>query len=185
MSKARKVDFGPTDFLEGTAGMSNELVGAYWRLCALTYARNDGVPYDNHPKVMEKLKTVLACDPRTVRRLVQALKDRGKILEVEAKLWPVFMIENDGDSIEQKLAVHIATVTPRLSWSGRFVQNIKRAFHHRCFYCGDEYGPFEIDHLHPRSRGGGDDLENLVLACRDCNRKKGDLTVQEWRRPHG
>ena len=31
---------------------------------------------------------------------------------------------------------------------------------------------FSIDHAHPTSQGGGDDLENLVLACQGCNSSK-------------
>jgi len=31
----------------------------------------------------------------------------------------------------------------------------------------------EVDHVIPRSRGGGDDMNNLVTACKDCNRGKG------------
>lgn len=30
-----------------------------------------------------------------------------------------------------------------------------------------------IDHKQPRSRGGSDDLFNLVLACNPCNARKG------------
>lgn len=33
---------------------------------------------------------------------------------------------------------------------------------------------FEVDHVVPRSRGGGDHLENLQLLCASCNRIKGD-----------
>lgn len=28
------------------------------------------------------------------------------------------------------------------------------------------------EHVHPRSKGGADSLDNLVLACDDCNREK-------------
>ena len=31
----------------------------------------------------------------------------------------------------------------------------------------------EIDHVVPESAGGSSEAENLVLACRSCNRKKG------------
>lgn len=31
----------------------------------------------------------------------------------------------------------------------------------------------EIDHVQPEFRGGATVLDNLVLACRPCNRKKG------------
>lgn len=41
----------------------------------------------------------------------------------------------------------------------------------RCRYCGR--GPDEarlhVDHVQPRSAGGGEELENLVTACQDCN----------------
>lgn len=42
-----------------------------------------------------------------------------------------------------------------------------------CRYCGDIYGPFEIDHVVPVSIGGPTAMRNLVTACRDCNQRKG------------
>ena len=36
-----------------------------------------------------------------------------------------------------------------------------------------------IDHLLPRSRGGGDSWDNLVAACGTCNTRKGNRTLQE------
>ncbi|QDP58788.1 MAG: putative HNH endonuclease [Prokaryotic dsDNA virus sp.] len=42
-----------------------------------------------------------------------------------------------------------------------------------CFHCRDKDGPWEIDHLQPVSAGGGNDLDNLVLSCIPCNRRKG------------
>jgi len=51
----------------------------------------------------------------------------------------------------------------------------------RCAYCR---GPAEtIDHVLPRSRGGGHAWENVVAACAPCNHTKGDRTPAElgWR----
>ena len=45
---------------------------------------------------------------------------------------------------------------------------------YRCSYCGDEAGPFEIDHIIPRIKGGENTLENVTVACRRCNRSKKD-----------
>lgn len=49
-----------------------------------------------------------------------------------------------------------------------------------CVYCGSADGPFEIDHVHPHSRGGFTDARNLATACFGCNRDKGARTVEEW-----
>lgn len=51
---------------------------------------------------------------------------------------------------------------------------------HRCVYCGDINGPFHFDHLYPRSKGGSDLPDNIVVACAPCNFSKGDKTLQEW-----
>lgn len=55
----------------------------------------------------------------------------------------------------------------------------------KCVYCGDEKGPFEADHVIPRAKGGLDLLNNLVCACRRCNRSKKDKTLEEWRLKDG
>ena len=39
-----------------------------------------------------------------------------------------------------------------------------------CSYCGGEAN--EVDHIHPRSKGGSDEPENLAAACRRCNNAK-------------
>ncbi|MCK9244132.1 MAG: HNH endonuclease [Candidatus Marinimicrobia bacterium] len=51
---------------------------------------------------------------------------------------------------------------------------------YQCVYCGDKNGPFEADHVFPRSRGGEDTESNLVCSCRKCNQSKRDKTPEEW-----
>lgn len=48
-----------------------------------------------------------------------------------------------------------------------------------CRYCKNVTGPFEIDHIFPRSRGGSDKAANLVVSCRSCNASKADRTPEE------
>jgi len=52
---------------------------------------------------------------------------------------------------------------------------------HQCQYCGKQppLRDLNIDHVMPRSRGGGDTWENLVTACRVCNLRKGWKTPEE------
>ena len=52
---------------------------------------------------------------------------------------------------------------------------------HRCGYCGKPAST--IDHVLPRSRGGGNTWENTVAACGRCNGRKGDRTPAEARMP--
>ena len=48
----------------------------------------------------------------------------------------------------------------------------------RCEYChADErwqFIRFTIDHVLPLSAGGSDDADNLALACRNCNERRGN-----------
>jgi HNH endonuclease len=48
---------------------------------------------------------------------------------------------------------------------------------HRCEYCHAPElvfnFPFEVEHVIPLSRQGGDVESNLALACRSCNLRKG------------
>lgn len=50
---------------------------------------------------------------------------------------------------------------------------------HRCQYCNHSKGPMTVDHIIPKTEGGGDTWENLVCACSRCNNKKGDRTPEE------
>lgn len=38
----------------------------------------------------------------------------------------------------------------------------------------------ELDHKVPVARGGNNDIENMVLSCRSCNRRKGKKTAEEF-----
>lgn len=46
-------------------------------------------------------------------------------------------------------------------------------------YSGRRSQTMEIDHIIPVSQGGASTLDNLVTACRRCNRKKGGRTPEE------
>ncbi len=61
-------------------------------------------------------------------------------------------------------------------------KNILKRDRNRCQYCGVT-SDLTIDHVIPRSRGGGDTWENLVAACNTCNHKKGNRTPKEAEMP--
>lgn len=51
-----------------------------------------------------------------------------------------------------------------------------------CWYCGEKLDSgLHIEHQQPRSRNGPDSDDNLVPSCADCNMRKSDFTVDEYR----
>lgn len=50
-----------------------------------------------------------------------------------------------------------------------------------CQYCGKKTSESErqIDHVHPRCKGGKDTWENLVCSCSACNSKKANKSLLE------
>ena len=49
---------------------------------------------------------------------------------------------------------------------------------HTCQYCGSQKR-LTIDHVVPKSRGGQDTWENMVVACSSCNTKKGNTLLEQ------
>lgn len=49
-----------------------------------------------------------------------------------------------------------------------------------CAYCDAQNVPLEIEHIHPKSKGGSNRISNLVLACRKCNEAKDSRDIQEF-----
>lgn len=48
-----------------------------------------------------------------------------------------------------------------------------------CCYCGANDN-LSIDHLIPKAKGGNDDAENMIWACRSCNSSKGAKDMLDW-----
>lgn len=50
----------------------------------------------------------------------------------------------------------------------------------KCAYCGAKDVPLQIEHIHPRSKGGSDRISNLALACEQCNQRKGNSSIEQF-----
>ena len=47
-----------------------------------------------------------------------------------------------------------------------------------CQYCGARSN-LTVDHVIPRSKGGGSSWDNIVASCAPCNRRKGNLLLRQ------
>lgn len=60
-------------------------------------------------------------------------------------------------------------------------RNLYEHYRWRCCYCGARFASedLNLEHVVPRSRGGGSGWENVVTACVPCNTRKGDRLPEE------
>ncbi len=117
----------------------------------------------------------------------QALDDRGETHDFWT--WLRLPVRRDDDEITivgGALRVPRVLHLLRYDRAPRFTvrltrKNLMLRDSHQCQYCGKRPSLRElnVDHVLPRSRGGGDSWENLVVSCRICNLKKGRRTPEE------
>jgi 5-methylcytosine-specific restriction endonuclease McrA len=50
----------------------------------------------------------------------------------------------------------------------------------KCAYCGTKNVPLQVEHIHPKSKGGSNRISNLCLACEACNVKKGVQSITDF-----
>jgi 5-methylcytosine-specific restriction endonuclease McrA len=108
--------------------------------------------------------------PQTESRLLYSLEDYKNITGHE------WLPHESHKVLSIKTVIHIDTKTKELVWD-------KTGGH--CSYCGLVLNPFRnfsVDHVIPQSKGGTDDFDNLVPACRHCNSSKNNRSPVEYGR---
>ena len=109
----------------------------------------------------------------TVRRAaVLVLKDRAEILEQGE-----WALHAETLTLPRPAVIRLKTYV-RIPRDAHRRKITRRAVFARdrwtCQYCGQERGNLTVDHVIPRSKGGGSGWENIVTCCAPCNRRKGD-----------
>jgi 5-methylcytosine-specific restriction endonuclease McrA len=70
------------------------------------------------------------------------------------------------------------SLVPKRSAKQQFRQQIFQAWQYCCAYC--DAAADTLDHVKPRHKGGNTVVNNLVPACRECNRSKGSEHWRQW-----
>lgn len=74
--------------------------------------------------------------------------------------------------------------TKNINATGNFTNKewikLKNDYDNRCAYCNQKSNFLELDHIIPLSRGGSNNIENIVPACRSCNASKGSKPLLIW-----
>ena len=50
----------------------------------------------------------------------------------------------------------------------------------QCAYCGVNNIPLQVEHIHPKAKGGSNSITNLTLSCEKCNCLKGTKDIREF-----
>lgn len=95
----------------------------------------------------------------------ESIEHNGKLISADFPLPTVIRLRN-----------YVKIPYKEISLSRR---NVLHRDNYTCQYCADRRHDLTIDHILPRSRGGGDSWENVAAACLKCNVKKGDRTPKE------
>ncbi len=159
-------------------------------------------PLGNSVLVLNRL--YLAIHVTNVRRAFSLLcRDLAEVIDVEDGQYCTYDFDSwreisqlrnalDEPNQEWVRSVNFALQVPRVVRLLRYDRlprqtvkfnrrNIFARDRNRCQYCGQTFPTSELslDHVIPRSQGGGTDWLNIVCACIDCNIRKGGRTPEQ------
>jgi hypothetical protein len=109
-----------------------------------------------------------------------------EVLEMDLDDWKKFLFQTD------VLETEIITKASDGTLAKAFVRKSQRHIDiemqwavwrrdkYRCRYCGNSKTPLTVDHLIVWEEGGPTVHENLLSACRRCNKTRGNLPYLEW-----
>ncbi len=117
----------------------------------------------------ESVDAVLGMPDGTAEAIVQAMENKGLLAALRVADWQKYRASD---------------VCRTLDVSSKEWERLRSAVFERdnytCQYCGKRDVALECDHILPFSRGGNSTIDNLITACKSCNRSKGAKTLSEW-----
>lgn len=112
---------------------------------------------------------------RQVRALELSQEDWQKIIR-QTDLLETEILAQATDGKIAKVIVRKSTrvIDQSVSWS------VYRRDQYQCRYCGRNDVPLTVDHMVLWEEGGPSIPENLITACKSCNRARGNMQYLEW-----
>lgn len=122
----------------------------------------------------------------TLARAISLIRRGEAVVE---KSDPLILIRSAEFQIEKPIAIrlikyrNIPTRYVEACWSN---QGVLERDNYTCAYCGDYFSDkkkVNVDHILPKSQGGGNTWMNTICACIPCNSKKRDRTPEQANMP--
>jgi 5-methylcytosine-specific restriction endonuclease McrA len=104
------------------------------------------------------------------RALVLMLKDKADVIEDSST---TLRSERAAFTVPHVIRLRSYVSVPRAASRRISRRAVFARDQFRCQYCGAQKR-LTVDHVVPRSKGGGDGWDNVVTSCAPCNLRKGD-----------
>ncbi|MEG4837474.1 RNA-guided endonuclease IscB [Microcoleus sp. B9-D4] len=65
-------------------------------------------------------------------------------------------------------------------WGYEIREYLLNKWGRKCAYCGVINTPLQVEHIHPKAKGGSNRISNLCLACEKCNIKKDTQNIEQF-----
>lgn len=119
-------------------------------------------------------------DPGDLAEVILNLDDWNALLKQSDTMeTEILQQAADGTIVKALVRKCERLIAGQVSW------NVFRRDGFKCRYCGRDDAPLTVDHLVLWEEGGPSIEENLVAACKKCNKARGRTPYAEWlRSPH-
>lgn len=189
LHEARKAEFGVADDWKPSPSPLGTLVGngsadrvirivSRWLLaCEKKWGPPLIVNIEHVREGFKSVKTARKIQREQDRRYRKNLESREELRNQIASQIADSLDSSDQESLSHKREVRQSDI--------RKQQALERQ-NNQCLYCGRTitFKEAEMDHVVSRKRWGtSNSIYNLVAACRDCNRDKGDELYSAWASP--
>jgi len=177
-----------------------KLAPDYWNIPIVNITSKEGTGYPTQKPLALLKRIVLAssnegdivmdpfCGCATTCVAAQQLDRRWIGIDIEHQVVDVLVerLSDDAGLFKDFTATaqvpkrtDVQIVQPTVSVKQRLYKEQKG----KCKACGKDFDSYnlEIDHIIPKSKGGGDYYENYQLLCGNCNRIKGDRPMEYLR----
>ena len=110
------------------------------------------------------------------RAIIMVINGRAEFLESDG-----YVVRSPTTTFKLPAVIRVLNMVKRSRRKGIAFskKNILRRDNFTCQYCGNNDNSLTVDHILPKSRGGKSNWNNVVVACKPCNLKKGNQTPTE------
>lgn len=78
---------------------------------------------------------------------------------------------------------HKETLNGIFHVTSKDINRLLNRHNYKCFYCGQDDKPLQLDHVIPIAKGGRTSIGNLIPSCSHCNQSKNDSYITTWKNP--